>query len=248
MPVEGTGHVQRGDNTVVLLFPPQPLVQPVSRFFYLALALSHLSIGEPGSFVLPARIQSARSKGKVRVHKDHIPARLRLQGKRSCSRLSSFNFRSPLNYLLPLFLSLSVSWSVPYAIFFFFSAPSNVHPFFEQPESNVCFLALSESAWKWEEHRMKHTRWYILCVPKRAGVGVVCMRKREREREKGVEGGITRAMRRIPGSLQTTEARRITRHTHSWRKSVRSFTSIFTTRWTLSRCAIRVSKYQAKLS
>lgn len=184
MPVEGTGHVQRGDNIVVLLFPPQPLVQPVSRFFYLALALSHLSIGEPGSFVLPARIQSARSKGKVRVHKDHIPARLRLQGKRSCSRLSSFNFRSPLNYLLPLFLSLSVSWSVPYAIFFFFSAPSNVHPFFEQPESNVCFLALSESAWKWEEHRMKHTRWYILCVPKRAGVGVVCMRKRERERER----------------------------------------------------------------
>lgn len=184
MPVEGTGHVQRGDNIVVLLFPPQPLVQPVSRFFYLALALSHLSTGEPGSFVLPARIQSARSKRKVRVHKDHIPARLRLQGKRSCSRLSSFNFRSPLNYLLPLFLSLSVSWSVPYAIFFFFSAPSNVHPFSEQPESNVCFLALSESAWKWEEHRMKYTRWYVLCVPKRRCRCRCGVHSRERERER----------------------------------------------------------------
>lgn len=58
-----------------------------------------------------------------------------------------------------------------------------------------------------------HTMVYIVCTQtsrRRCGV-----HEKEREREKGVEGGITRAMRRIPGSLQTTEARRITRHTHS---------------------------------
>lgn len=55
------------------------------------------------SFILPTRIQSARSKRKERVHKDHMPPRLRLQGKRSCSH--------PRDYSLSL--SLSYSYSLP---------------------------------------------------------------------------------------------------------------------------------------
>lgn len=119
IPAESSGHVQWRDNVVV---PPIPF----SAFLFLPLTCSRsspfVSSFKSRLFVFPARIQSVRSKRKERVHKDHMPPRLRLQGKRSCSL---FRFWARC---------LSSAFGSP-----------------------ACPLALSKSAWKWEERLPRTT-------------------------------------------------------------------------------------------
>lgn len=103
MPAEGsTGHVQPGDNTRRFAFSSLFRSLFSSRSFQPVPTLSHRQTRDALSFfLLVFKVQGVTRGGGeegARVHKDHMPARLKLQGKRSCSRLSSSDFRSLLNY------------------------------------------------------------------------------------------------------------------------------------------------------
>lgn len=100
-----------------------------------------------GSPVLPSRIQSSRSKGKERVHKDRLPARLRLQGKRSCSPLVLLQLPFPLKLSYPAPFRCNVHLSSSLCSFLAVPVTCRVNSDWS--------LALSKSAWKWEERLLQ---------------------------------------------------------------------------------------------
>jgi len=111
MLAESSDHVQWRDNVAVLLFLSFSLLSLfLSRVRVHPLSFPYSVLGPSG--IHPTGIQSATSKRRESMYEEHSVPRLRLQGKRSCSRYSFPLGRFAFDFgLCTLSLSLSLSRS-----------------------------------------------------------------------------------------------------------------------------------------